>query len=289
MKAKPLQWISPPAYPTRTELLTDGQQLARHVPRGWRRGSKLANAASMLIAANLTGFVDAGPRPIKFVGTPPAAAAAQATAGADAVAATIVAPVFEHGTGRGVTGCVVVSPPVFLSEEDAIQIIKEELHRAGLELESGTTLEDVAVAPRYNQQVRGTNKSQVVQDSDKAKPLAVDGRDSRKNVVIEYVSLRQYEADGGVNTGRGRYVDEDGRSEGWYRSTVSSYDFKDAAKYLSSEIAKQGKQKRYVGVFYDPLVKMGRLEPVDGNGEAKRLLRQQARDFVAWLSKQGAI
>ena len=35
-----------------------------------------------------------------------------------------VTPIFEHGTGRGATGCIVVSSPVFLSEEEAMQVIR---------------------------------------------------------------------------------------------------------------------------------------------------------------------
>ena len=34
-----------------------------------------------------------------------------------------VAPVFIHGEGRGALGCVVVSPPVFLSEAEALEVL----------------------------------------------------------------------------------------------------------------------------------------------------------------------
>ena len=44
-------------------------------------------------------------------------------------ASVLVAPIFEHGKGRGATGCIVIAPPVFLSEEDARQAIEEELKR----------------------------------------------------------------------------------------------------------------------------------------------------------------
>ena len=58
-------------------------------------------------------------------------------------AKTTVAPIFEHGDGRGATGCVVVSPPVFLSEEEGMQILREELAKHGVHLKTGGTLEGV--------------------------------------------------------------------------------------------------------------------------------------------------
>ena len=57
----------------------------------------------------------------------------------------VVAPIFAHGDGRAYMGCVAVSSPVFLSEEEALQIIKEELAKEGIELGAGMTLAGVSV------------------------------------------------------------------------------------------------------------------------------------------------
>ena len=59
-----------------------------------------------------------------------------------------VAPIFKHGEGRGATGCVVVSPPVFLSEEEGMQILREELAKHGIQLKAGGTLEGIRVPGR---------------------------------------------------------------------------------------------------------------------------------------------
>ena len=45
-------------------------------------------------------------------------------------AVAIVAPIFQHGEGRGATGCIVMSPPVFLSEEEALLVVREELGKS---------------------------------------------------------------------------------------------------------------------------------------------------------------
>ncbi len=308
MKVKPLKWISPPSYPTRDELPADEPLLAQSLPRGWRHTKKLAGAASLMIAANVSGYTDALPL-LGQLGMPPVAVAAeQAGTPAKKAAsrtATVVAPVFEHGTGRGATGCVVITPPAFLSEEEALQVIKEVLGGHGVVLGTGATLMDVTIAPRHYQSVRGSQEKAVVQKDSDAKLLEVDGFDARKNIVVEFVSKADYGKLGGLNTGSGRVVDEDGRIVGAYMSTVSVYDFKEAAQYVSGELAKQGKQKRYAGVFYDPMaaqdIRRAR-NPTDeerkltweqrkqrGREEGKKLLRQQAEDFVAWLSSQEVI
>ena len=48
----------------------------------------------------------------------------------------IVAPIFEHGAGRGAEGCRAVAPPVFLSEEEGMQILREELAKHGVQLKA---------------------------------------------------------------------------------------------------------------------------------------------------------
>ncbi len=73
-----------------------------------------------------------------------------------------VAPIFEHGEGRGATGCVVISPPVFLSEEEALQIVKEELAKHGVKLAAGPLLKDLRIAPRRTQQIEDDEKSKKV-------------------------------------------------------------------------------------------------------------------------------
>jgi hypothetical protein len=58
----------------------------------------------------------------------------------------IVAPIFERGEGRGADGCMVMSPPVFLSEEAALQVIREEMAVKGVQLRTNqTTLAGVTV------------------------------------------------------------------------------------------------------------------------------------------------
>jgi hypothetical protein len=261
MEPKPVEQSRQPGYPTRREVL--------------------AGAASLALA-NLAG------QDIVF-------------AGSSEEGGTIVAPIFQHGEGRGATGCVVVSPPVFLSEEEAAQILREELVKHGIRLKAGGTLEDVRVPPviREPKAIKrpdgGTRITwSVVEAADRAKPLVLSGMDSDKKIAVAFVSRDDYFNLGGAPD----------------LSTVQPYQFKDVAENVAARAKKEGKGRVYLGVFYDPCPRTrparvpaegdetarvaawqkARQEAREkGKQESAKLLRQQAQDFADWLKKQKAI
>ena len=251
MEPKPLQHHEQPRYPTRREVL--------------------AGAASFALV-NLAGC--------NF-------AVAESEAGK-----VTVAPIFQHGEGRGATGCVVISPPVFLSEEEGMQILREELAKHGIQLKAGATLEGVRVPARIvmTEWVNKVGEKQqlkrsLVEVPDRAKPLKLSGLDTTKKIAVEFVSHDDYFDLGGPMSG----------------STVQHYDFKDTAGHLTAQVKQQGKTPTFLGVFYDPAAKAPAAEPSkeaattdrskrienwrkemeQGKAESKKLLRQQAQDFVA--------
>ncbi len=203
----------------------------------------------------------------------------------------IVAPIFDHGVGRGAWGCVVVSPPVFLSEEEAVQVIKEELAKAGVSLGVGmplgeVTIEHVVPWQQTNDKWLGEKKPTV------SHTVSLAAVDCENRVGIEFVS----QEDCDQFSGRGF-------------STVQSFDTKGLAGRLGRGIRDQGKEDLRIGIFYDPLEKLdfslatdamrketeendeedprSRFERIEATAKnkSKVLLRQQAQDFVAWLKK----
>jgi hypothetical protein len=236
---------------------------------------------------------------------------------------TVVAPIFEHGEGRGAIGCVVVSPPVFLSEEEAVQIIREELGKHGIQLKGGVILKDVRIPQRmrrHEEAGKGNGDKQAketlieigeepwrdlsgefgkelreVRERMSPKPLRLSGVDSEKRVMVEFVAEQNYFSLGGAMSG----------------STVQDYDFRDVAKYVATKVKEQAKEPIYLGVFYDPLetpdrdaiyersqrektdfgkaVKEAKEAKEESKVDSKKLLRQQAQDFVAWLKERKAI
>jgi hypothetical protein len=208
-----------------------------------------------------------------------------------------VAPIFAHGEGRGATGCIVVSPPVFLSEEEGMQILREELAKHKIQLKAGGMLEGVLVPERMTDfkvvEKEGGQKdfkeTEVEKPGD-GKPLKLTAIDSERRVAVEFVSQKDYHDLGGA----------------WSMSTVSRYEFKKVAEQLIPLIEKHGKEHIFLGVFYDPLARVPKSEKSDkdekedwkmawekrelaGKAESQKLLRLQAQDFVAWLKTKKAI
>lgn len=193
---------------------------------------------------------------------------------------TVVAPIFKHGEGRGATGCIVIAPPVFLSEEEAMQIIREELTKHGVKLGDPMTLADVTMTVRYEHLdiVEKGGKEELKRRIEEAtgvatEPLKLGGVDRTKKVAVLFVSEKAYHDLGGPM--------------GF--STVRRYDFAEVAEYVAAHLKKQSKADICVGLLYDPAVSERRsFWETETRAKAKAidLLRQQTHDFAAWLKQR---
>ena len=303
MKPKPVERGRTPGYPTRAEFLAREGVLGSRLPRGWRVGRRLAGAVTFLAAANLTGCGESPVSPFaeQPVGVQTTADRSMALSGVtDAEAAAVVAPIFDHGEGRGATGCVVISPPVFLSEEEALQVIREELARHGIELATEGIVETVSVMPRVHWPDTDAKLASVLDDMPAPRPLAMDGVDELNKVAVKFISREDCAR-----------LPWDDYSFGF----VQDYDTKGLARYVAEQIKERGTGRLYAGVFYDPVVlwefnftevlQSGDIEEEEMTDEemdlawekrrqrfvakSKELLRRQAEDFTAWLGRQGVL
>lgn len=176
MKTTPAKHYHKPAYPTRLEVLAEPDLLKKNLPPGWQAVPQMAGSVALFLAVN-AGLQAADKKP----GGP--------------LGAAIVAPIFEHGDGRGVTGCVVVSPPVFLSEEEAWQVISEELAKQGVNISSRSVeIRGVEILRRFEtyETVNGTLKPKITEVPSSAKTYQSDGADTKKRVAVEFVSQQDY-------------------------------------------------------------------------------------------------
>ena len=141
----------------------------------------------------------------------------------------IVAPIFEHGEGRGSDGCIAVCPPVFLSEDEAMQVIKEELAKAGIQLGSGMPLTGVMV-----QWVSHTDSTDWLGHARERKTYAVslDAVDRKNKVATEFIAHESYE-----------------RLTCNPIGFVSGYDTRRAAEQVASAIRAQARESLRIGVF----------------------------------------
>ena len=197
----------------------------------------------------------------------------------------VVAPIFKHGEGRGADGCIVVTPPVFLSEEEGMQVLREELAKHGIKLKPGTVLKGVRIPRRRIESElvddgKGNKKYQekLVEFTESAKTLKLGGIDPNKNVAVKFLCEKNYYDLSGMGA----------------MGSVCVYDFQETATYVAKQVKKQGQEHVIVGIFYDPLGKLTHLrdwkkEEKQQKEESKKQLRQQAQDFVAWLQKEMVI
>ena len=274
MHVTPVRSMRTPRYPTHDLLLTH-PELLEHLPRRWQTNplvlNVLAGALSLVLAAEPSSAQS--PRPT----------------------ASRIAPLFVHGEGRGSFGCIAVNPPVFLSEDEAQQVIREEAQKAGLHFESNAlTLKDATVPVTHTFYCGPEQPNSG--PSEQKKDLALTGYDKTHNVAFEFISTKEIESWRQKNSHCG--------------SSVSSYRLKDTAQDLIVDLQKHPTHKNspWVGVFYEPssTIKgplvfeelppsrdkyLAALKTRSEAGKAlgTEELRKQVRDFLAWLKAQGVI
>jgi hypothetical protein len=261
MKASPVKRYGLPRYPTRLEVQSNPGLLRRNIPPGWRAVPEMTGAVALFLAVNTSICRGADKK-----GAPGGAA--------------MVAPIFEHGAGRGAIGCIVVAPPVFMSEEEALQVVREELRKSGVELsEKGRSIKGTTVplAEYFSKSNREAKMIRPREGVKERKPFQVDGADPKKRVAVEFVSASDFTERCGHSVKH---------ADGMSLSSVQDYETKELAKFVAGQVKQEGKEKVYFGTFYDPLADKG---PGQQPVESKRLLRLQVQDFVNWLKAQGAI
>jgi len=272
MKVMPIRRYKEPRFPTRA-ILDAHPELLRLVPKRWR-----ANPV-VLTALAATIMIISGCRSVASGKGSPAAVSR-------------VAPIFQHGEGRGAFGCQAVNPPVFLSEDEARQVITQEAKKAGISFAPDINTKSVRVPTTDRYESLWARPPRPAYRQSHRALLTFDGTDERRAVSYEYVSESDFKA-----------------WEGKHKGLVSlAYDIGtlDAAKRLQESLSRTRLTGTYA-VFYDPLATPkeneiwrghlstpewdARLKPREEQGMqlAREELRKQVRDFIAWLKAQGVI
>ena len=281
MRVEPVDAYDTPAYGTREQELALPETLPGLERRAFIRVIGTAGAA--LILLDLTGCNDSAPEP-------------------QADGKQYVAPIFEHGKGSAAAGCVVVAPPVFTSEEEALEIIKDELAKAGVRFtRTGVELARVKIKPGHEAwaetvAINGQEEyRQAITDSP-PRPLRLDLMDPKLRVGVLFVSLSRFFELGGQSS----------------ETTVQVYPFKAIAKRVAEHL-KGAEKGTYFAVFYDPADGVDResesaLRPMmfnsgdrdawikiweqakkEAHARSAEQIREQARDFASWLKEQGML
>lgn len=272
-----------PRYPTAGQFHED-ENMARYMPRRWR--SKRLVGQVLLFTA-MTGLcsctipqsppaaqteahgeTEKTPWYLQMFGENTAAETGKTEASGLSV------PLFVHGNGRGSFGCDSVLPPVYLSEDEAAQVIRETAREYGVDFSGKGTVESkkLPYTNVYGVEMKDTYKG----------TLTLDGYDSTLGIGFEYVSQKDV--------------------SNWHKdtnmmSTVETFDMKGTAERLTDAVTG-------TAVFYDPGMDYSTMPDWHSEEDWDRAvdeyctrqkermtedLRAQVVDFLEWLKGQGVI
>ena len=164
-----------------------------------------------------------------------------------------IAPLFPYPgmlNRMGIMGEIAV--PDFLDEEDACKIIREEAAKAGISFTADAHTLQVPMPVSEPQQEVAVNFTI------KKIPLTLDGADNARNISFEFVSNADMAA--------------------WGKQGVTTLGMNSHAEMLRAGMS-QGVPAGTYAVFYDPA-----SLPLQGVE-----LRQQVKEFIAWLKAEGVI
>lgn len=277
MKIKPVKHAKAPNYPILEYYIKNPGLLSKNIPENWLRNK--------YVASSLATFILVGSPKTKIYANHnntemlekycPENKAQTQDVNKDPVK---IAPIFAHGDGSGATGCIVMSPPVFISEDEARAIIFNALRAEGIKFDTIDCPEiKFKSFPLANDCFMGEEDTIKVPDA--KIELKMDGYNKELNLAVQFVSLNDFF----------KFRSDDGC---W--SSVQGYNTKKAAEIIRNELIESGKTN--AAVFYDPIpsAKFKRHEgweivEKEAKEEAKALLLAQVEDFIKWIKQENII
>ena len=293
MEIKPVKIKRKPGYPTIKTFVDNPGLLSKNVPFAWIRNQYAATTLATFIlcgAGNQSSAQKIKPATVVVNKVKKQDKPAEIqTAKHDSVK---IARIFSHGDGSGAIGCMVSSPPVFISEDEARKIIFTALKEENIEFNTiNTPVLKFTVYPGVNY---FESKEQQLKDKQGRKvEIKMDGYNVKNNLAIEYVSARL------VNI-----LDP----PDYETSSVQKINTKKTAEKIRDKLTAQGKVN--AAVFYDPVTYYDRYTYYDEYQEAldrvsssntspstskdrplssRDLLKAQVKDFIEWIKKEGII
>ena len=279
MKIKPAKNAKQPSYPTIDMYAEHPELLYKSIPERW--------VNNKYVAASFMTFILLGIPKSKIIASHPAIETVdrinsnsdENTKNEDIRDSFKVAPVFVHGKGAGSIGCVSISPPVFISEDEALTIILKALDKHGIKLDTVQCPEIKFEAPSIANSCYSSSEDDSIRLPDVKVELRMDGYSKASNLAVQYVSENDFF----------KFVYEDGC---W--SSLMEINTLKAAEIIREKLVANGETNAVV--FYDPIVR-SEFRINDPNydwkkarekakKEAEKLLLKQVEDFIKWLGKE---
>lgn len=294
LQITPIARYRVPRYPDADAVCAHPALLA-NIPKRWHDKPAVCAALFATLALGLSGCSAQPSIPTKSITSEPKDST-KPQQSAPISKPVLSIPVFSHGEGRGSFGCVSVAPPVFLSEEEAAQVIREEALAYNVDFSANATVDSNRL-PYTN--LLGGVESQTAEDKRHSGKLKLDGYDAKTGMGFEFVSVDDVKEWQDPNLGM--------------FSSVESYEGKRTAERLADALVN-------VAVFYDPMSadykafdftfdweSAGQTDEERNEAQSKAYeaahakydaqqrqksmeeLRAQVRDFFEWLKGQGVI
>lgn len=276
MEIKPVKLKRNPGYPTIKTFAENPALLSKNIPFSWIRNQYAATTLATFIlcgCGNQSNTQKEKPELVivnkdftknKFLEIQ--------SVKQDAVK---IARIFSHGDGSGAIGCMVMSPPVFISEDEARKIIFTALKAENIDISTANTPVLKFTAPPIANSCydENDNKKQTKVE------IKIDGYNPQYNLAIKFVSTFDYD----------QFTSPDG-----CMSTLQEINTKKAAELIRAELMAQGKMN--AGVFYDPIPSYN-FDPEQKTHKtekdpqllARELLKAQVKDFINWIKREGII
>lgn len=306
MKIQKIRDYKTPSYPPKELFINKPALLSEYAPLSWKTKAAVAGALMAFVMGgcggnNLpvkdgkAGQVQVGtgreitstPSPIKVLladkvrlvetdkheQTKEKKKVEEKTTGKSAV----IAPIFAYGTGSGATGCIIMSPPSYMSEVDARRIIEDEFLKKGIRFKNHDMEFPKIPIPKIDLSI---DLTPIPGKNGESWNLELDGYNFDEKFGYQFVSVYDYFA----------------LSLGPKAGSILRFHPKITAEHIRKSLLEQNEISAVI--FYDPVfpdsygpelgmeMNSHRYKEPD---QPERLLRFQVQDFLEWAKYQGLL
>ncbi|MBN2704588.1 MAG: hypothetical protein JXR23_10295 [Pontiellaceae bacterium] len=252
MKVQPLKAYKPQPMPMQREFGMDSS-FEKPSSNRWQQAARLAGSCAALqwMLSGAAVAEESATPVVPVASTPDNDHPENYEKPAEQVVPKVI-PLLQEALandGRGSHGCMAINPPAFLSEDDALDLIRKEFAKAGLKLDNqAPTVADIATPETSTSPSSGINtksgEGNPINESlslHPRKPFQFDLAFNNQTIRIEYIGTRDYET--------------------WQKpmssmSSISVYELADTANRLrDSLVAQSDLEPGVYGIFFDPVAK----------------------------------
>lgn len=277
MKIKPIKKGKAPNYPTIEHYVEHPELLSKNIPESWMRNKYVATSlATFILLGNPKTRIQTNQIGTEILDK--INSEVKDNTISEVTDSFKIAPIFAHGDGAGATGCVVMSPPVFIPEDEAKKIIFNKLAEEGFTIDTVNTesiefkTKQIAISCIGQEELSKYPEVEV--------KMKLDGYESNMKLAIEFVSVDDYQ----------KFAEK----ENLWGCSVTEYDTKKAAEIIREELVANGKTNAVI--FYDPITSIDfernndwRKSEIIARKDAEKLLLEQVEDFIKWFKKENII